>query len=410
MIRRLQYKIIAVILGTLLIVFAAVLLVLNLTVYQTSVKQAEDFMASVAENDGFLFPPMSRPGSGPPDRGRAPFGSPQMMRAGRFFYAKLDPDGHIAELNLEMMFDFSRSEAESVVSAVYESGQTKGDRDNFRFLSAEKPYGCILVFAERSIEMGLLDNLTRASLWAAGVASLILVCLAAFLAQWMVRPVKSAFDKQRRFVSDASHELKTPLTIIGANLDVLQNDIGENQWITHSKTQMERMNALIHSLLLLAGTDEGQTGRMAGEFSLSSAVLSVALEFESLAFEEGKKYEYHVMDNIYYNGNKMQIRQLVSILLDNAIRYSDANGQIDVSLNADNGHKHISVFNTGVGVPNNERDRIFERFYRIDESRTRETGGYGIGLSLAEAIAHAHKGKITVSGDYGKWIRFDLTL
>ena len=410
MIRRLQYKIIAVILGTLLIVFAAVLLALNLTVYQTSVQRAEDFMAAVVENDGFLFPPMGRPGSGPPDRGRDPFGSPQMMRAGRFFYAKLDRDGYIIELNLEMMFDFSRSEAESVVSSVLESGQTKGDRDNFRFLSAEKPYGRILVFAERSIEMGLLDNLTRASLWAAGVVSLILVCLAAFLAQWMVRPVKSAFEKQRRFVSDASHELKTPLTIIGANLDVLQNEIGENQWLTYSKTQMERMNALIHSLLLLAGTDEGQTSQMVGEFSLSNAVLGTALEFESRAFEEGKQYAYHVMENINYHGDETQIRQLVSILLDNAIRYSDANGQIDVSLNADNSHKHISVYNTGAGVPNNERDRIFERFYRIDESRTRETGSYGIGLSLAEAIAHAHKGKITVTGDYGKWIRFDLTL
>jgi signal transduction histidine kinase len=224
----------------------------------------------------------------------------------------------------------------------------------------------------------------------------------------MTAPIKKAFDKQRRFISDASHELKTPLTIISANIDVLKNEIGENQRLTHIKFQSERMNELVLDLLSLAKISEGNTSIIRNKFNISGSVLNTALEFESRAFEEEKKYSYDIEENIEYIGDERQVKQLVSILIDNAIQYSDANGQIKVSLRTQGGYINISVFNTGTGVPENEKKKIFERFYRTDESRSRETGGYGIGLSIAEAIAESHNGKITVSGEYMKWIRFDV--
>ena len=410
MIRRLQLKIIAVILGTLLFVFAAVLFVLNLSVYQTSVKRVDDFMTSVVENDGFLFSSkdMFKPRS---DRHEPnPFSSPEMMRAGRFFYAKIDKNSNILELNLDMMFDFSKDDALNYITSALNSGGQKGNIESFSFLSAEKFYGQIVVFAERSIEILLLEQLNKTSLWVAGIVGLILSCLAIFLAKWIVSPVKASFDKQRRFVSDAGHELKTPLTIISANVDVLQNEIGENQRLKYIKAQSERMNGLIHDLLTLAKTDEGQTNIIRSKFNLSSAILNTALEFESRAFEEGKQYSCDIRENITCVGDEKQIKQLVSILIDNAIRYSDAKGQINVSLSSNGSHIRISVFNTGVGVYDEERNKIFERFYRTDESRSRETGGYGVGLSIAKAIVEAHKGKIVVSGENRKWIRFDVIL
>jgi len=409
MLRWLQIKIIAIILVTLLIVFTAVLLVINLSVYQTSVKRTEQFMATVVENDGFLFPPRGMSGMRY-DRRQEPFRNPEMMRAGRFFYAKLDHNGEITELNLEMMFDFFIDDAQSFIASALDSGRTKGDIENFSFITADKTYGQIIVFAERSIEINLLEQLTRTSMWAAGIVGLVLACLSAFLARWMVAPVKTAFDKQRRFISDASHELKTPLTIISANVDVLQNELGDNQRLRHIKAQSERMNGLIYDLLTLAKTDEGQTNLVLSKFNLSGAVLNTALEFESRVFEENKQYSYDIAENITYIGDEKQIKQLVSILIDNAIQYSGANGQVRVTLRADGNHSHISVFNTGSGVPNEELDKIFERFYRSDESRSRETGGYGIGLSIAKAIVKSHKGRITVSNEYGKWIRFVVTL
>ncbi|MDR1134659.1 MAG: HAMP domain-containing histidine kinase [Clostridiales Family XIII bacterium] len=409
MLKRLKVKIVAVVLGTLLVVFAAVLLVLNLSVYQTSDNRAEEFMISVVENDGFSFPQRARPGMRR-QGGHEPFGGPEMMKAGRFFYAKIDNAGEILELNLEMMFEFSKEDAQGFITSAADSGKLKGNIENYSFLKAEKPYGQILVFAERSIEINLLSHLTRTSLWAAGAVSLVLACLSAFFAKWMVAPVKTAFDKQREFISDASHELKTPLTIISANVEVLQNEIGENQRLSHIKAQSDRMNGLVHELLSLAKADEERTGLIRSEFDLSSAILNTVLEFESRAFEEGKQYLYSIDEGIRYVGDEKQIKQLAGILIDNAIRYSDAAGQVKASLLKEGGHSRITVFNTGIGVADEEHDKIFERFYRCDESRSRETGGYGIGLSIAGAIVKAHKGKMGVTGEFGKWIQFDVLL
>ena len=170
------------------------------------------------------------------------------------------------------------------------------------------------------------------------------------------------------------------------------------------------MNGLIHDLLALAKMDEGQTNIIRNSFNLSNEVLNTTLEFESCVFEERKKYTYDIKENIIFIGDEKQIKQLVTILIDNAIRYSEEKGVIEVSLSKDRNHICISVFNTGVGVPDEERKKIFERFYRTDESRSRETGGYGVGLSIAKSIVEMHKGKIAVTGEYLKWIRFDVIL
>ena len=422
MIRRLQLKIIAVILGTLLLVFAAVLVVLNLSVHQTSVQRADDFMAFIVENDGFMLPSRDMPmpdmnwPSPDMDRPRPDMNRPnssshsEMMRGGRFFYVKADRNGNVFEENLQFMFGFESDDALNYVTSALSTNREKGSIDSFSFMIAEKPYGQILVFIERSIDILFIERLSQMSVWAAGIVSLILACLAVFFARWMVAPIKNSLDKQRRFISDASHELKTPLTIINANVDVLQNELGENQRLEHIRSQSERMNGLIHDMLALAKTDEGQTSIMRSNFNLSGEVLNTALEFESRVFEEGKKYTYDINENIAYTGDEKQIKQLVAILIDNAIRYSEEKGKIEVSLRKDGNHIRISVFNTGVGVPNEERKKIFERFYRTDESRSRETGGYGVGLSIAKRIVEMHKGKISVKGKHMKWIRFDVIL
>jgi len=407
MIRRLKIKIIAVILGTLLFVFAAVIFALNHLVYRVSIKGTDSFMALVTESDGYHFPTVDTIMQ---MRGSGPFHDSEMVRGGRFFYAKVDNDGNVFDQNLDFMVGYTPDDALRYVALALNSDRNRGDAGNFVFLISEKSYGKMIVFVERSIETHLLLQLNRISFWAFGIVGMILLCLVALLAAWMVAPIKSAFDKQRRFISDASHELKTPLTIISANADVLQNEIGENPRVAHIKAQTKRMNGLVNDLLFLAKTDEGHMGNARERFNLSGAVLNTVLEFESRAFEERKIYLYNIGENLEYTGDEQQIRQLMSILIDNAIRYSDENGKIEISLNAVENRKLISVYNTGGGIAVKERGRIFERFYRADESRSRETGGYGVGLSIAKAIADVHRGKITVSGEYMKWVRFDVTL
>ena len=425
MIKRLQIKIVALIMGTLLLVFASVLIVLNLTVYQTSMQRAEEFLSFVVQNDGLPPPretPSGMPGTNRPDSdmdrprpdldGELPLPNMEMMRGGRFFYVKMDEDGNIFEEALQFMFDFGSDDALGYATSAFGSGAGSGSIGNFSFIVAKKTYGWMLAFIERSSDILFIEQLSRMSIWAAGIAGLVLACLSAFLAKWITDPIKNSLDKQRRFVLDAGHELKTPLTIISANADVLQNEIGDNKRIGQIKSQTGRMNGLVLDLLTLAKADEGQENKttVRRKFDLSGAVLNTALEHESRAFEEGKKYECRIDGGITYNGDEKQIKQLATIMIDNAIRYSDDGGLIEVSLKAEGSRIRISVFNTGVGVPDDERNKIFERFYRTDESRSRETGGYGIGLSIAWRIVETHKGRIEVKGEHMKWICFDTVL
>jgi signal transduction histidine kinase len=263
----------------------------------------------------------------------------------------------------------------------------------------------------RNIENVMLSRIIKITLLTLGGTILLLFVFVFFLSKWAIKPVNESFEKQKRFISDASHELKTPLTIIGANLDILAEEIGGDSHITHIRKQSARMNSLINSLLSLARSDE-EAEVMFSKFNLSATVLNTALEFESRAYEENKNYSYEIAENLQYNGAESQIKQLAGILIDNAIKYGN---DIKISLKRKNNHTHLSVYNTGEGISDNEKAKIFDRFYRVDSSRQREDnspsfGGYGLGLSIAKAIVDSHKGKILVDGEQGKWVRFEVIL
>jgi signal transduction histidine kinase len=237
-----------------------------------------------------------------------------------------------------------------------------------------------------------------------------LLCIFVVLARFLPSSIETLLAKQQEFVSDAGHELKTPLAIINTNIDVLQNEVGKNQWFENIKLQTQRMNRLVNDLLTLLKTADGQANVIKKRFNLSSTVLNLVLEIESRAFEKGKQYSFDIEENIFYVGNERLIKRFLGVLIDNAIGYSDKNGEIKTTLTKKGKRVYISVYNTGMGVKTKDINRIFERFYRVDESRSRETGGTGLGLPIAKAIADTHKGKITVTGVPSKWVKFELML
>jgi signal transduction histidine kinase len=392
--------------GVLFAVFAVLFVMLNLFMQAGSSRLTEELLRIVAEQDGLTFYFQSLDSDNDDESNF----NLERMHAGRFFYVKVSKQGKILETNYDMIFDFSESESLDLAKSALKKNQEKGAIGNFQYLVASKDYGHIVVFAERSIEEQMLSRLVAISGWVALSTFGVLFVFSLILSGWAVKPISVAFDKQRRFISDASHELKTPLTILNANVDVLENGIGENPRLENIKTQSARMNHLIQSLLTLAKTDEGNAQIIFHQFDLSKTILSIALEFESRAFEEGKQYDVSIEEQISYTGEMQQIRQLASILIDNALNYSRENGQIQISLKTEGGKRIFSVFNTGEGIQDQEKSHIFERFYRSDESRSRETGGYGLGLSIAKSITDAHKGKITVDGKAGDWVRFTVIL
>lgn len=410
MIKKLQLKLIAIMMGVLLLVFAVVFATLNIFMYVGSYRQTKEFLKTVASEGGIVFPPRDMPSGKAPQNIPPPRDDPEIMRAGRFFYVKVNEGGDVIETHYDMMLDFTRDEAVGYAKSVLDGGRQEGTMDHLQYLVASKSYGKIIVFAQRSIETRMLSELTYISVWAAAGTCLVLLGVSVFLSKCAVNPVKTAFEKQRRFISDAGHELKTPLTIISANADVLKSEIGANERVSHIKAQTERMSLLIHDLLTLAKADEGGAQIIPAKFNLSRSLLNTTLEFESRAFEEEKRLDYDIGDGILYTGDEQRIKALASILIDNAIRHSNEAGKIKVTLFKENGKIRFCVYNTGAGIDEGERDKIFDRFYRSDHSRSRETGGYGLGLSIAKSIADAHKGKITVTGKSGEWVQFTVTL
>lgn len=222
------------------------------------------------------------------------------------------------------------------------------------------------------------------------------------LAKWILKPVEESWDRQRQFVADASHELKTPLTVILANADILSShseDTIKNQskWLNYIKAEADHMSGLVNDLLFLAKSDASREKISFSPVNVSDILWNVYLPFESVAFEQGKQLDAQISPDIYINGDSGKLKQLMMILLDNACKYTPDGGQISVSLNIKHDKMIFSVNNSGEPIEAVHLPHLFERFYRAEESRARQKGGYGLGLSIAKTITEMHNGKISVT-------------
>ena len=218
----------------------------------------------------------------------------------------------------------------------------------------------------------------------------------------IVKPVEEAFNKQKQFISDASHELKTPIAVISANSDILQEDIGDNKWLGYIRSETDRMSRLINSLLTLTRLEMSSDKSNIHKLDICNAIMEVTMPFESVAFEKGVTLFCDLLDEeIMVNGNEEQLKQVVAILTDNAIKHCYEGGTVNVDARRVKNKCIISVSNQGEPIPFEIRDKIFERFFRADESRSREENRYGLGLAIAKQIVENHHGSISVKCDDG---------
>lgn len=213
----------------------------------------------------------------------------------------------------------------------------------------------------------------------------------------IVKPVNEAFIRQKQFVYDASHELKTPIAIISASAEMLEKNPKEKKWLDNIKTENNRMNKLVISLLDLSKSENIKENEVYTNVNLSKVIKNKALTFESLIYENSLELDIDVANDIMFNCNEDRIKELLSILMDNAIKHSLPNSQITVKLSKEKNNIYLSVKNKGKEIPINEREKIFERFYRLDKSRNRDDNRYGIGLSIAKNIVINHNGTINVN-------------
>ncbi len=228
-----------------------------------------------------------------------------------------------------------------------------------------------------------------------------------FMSFKVLQPVKDTLTDQKRFISNASHELKTPLAIISANADVL-GKLDDNKWIDNIKFQTERMNMLVVDMLTLAKIDEGAVKLKKETFNLSDEIVGSTLPFDAVAFELNKTLDVNVIKNVTFKGDRESVRKIVTILLDNAVKYASVGGVIKISLTKENGKTSLTVFNTGSNIPDKESNKIFDRFYRGDNSRSRESGGSGLGLSIAKSIADSNKWRIFACSKLGESMKITV--
>lgn len=269
---------------------------------------------------------------------------------------------------------------------------------NLRYCRVNMPMGTVLVYSDMSSEMNTLDNLFYSSIRIGLISFFVFLGISICLAKWAVKPVEKAWEQQKQFVADASHELKTPLTVIMTNIDLIQceecSEMEKETFFQSIQLMSQQMKNLVEKMLFLAKSENQQTTIPMQKLNLSKLVLDCAISFEGIFIEKGLVLESMAEPEITVYGNEDALRQLVDILLDNAQKYSNEAGKTKIELyNKDWKKCYIKVSNQGEPIPQEELKNIFRRFYRLDKARSRD-GGFGLGLSIVENIVAQHKGKI----------------
>lgn len=322
------------------------------------------------------------------------------------------------QMNEPVSLDDLEDACEDIIDEGDDDGIVLVDGIEYRYImDAKNAYRTNIVLLDRTIEKNTLNRLLMILLSIAVLSIIIVAIISIFLSRWATKPIQSAWEKQKRFVADASHELKTPLTVIEANMDVVMSNpdstISEQEkWLDYIRTETERMSKLVHSLLYIAKTDSGEQKAIMKRFNISETIVGVCLVFESLIFEKGRTLETAIASDLKICGDEEKIKQLATILIDNALKHSDENGRIYVTLDPDEkkGRVRLIVANSGEAIPLESQEKIFERFYRVDKSRARATGGSGLGLSIAKGIVDEHGGRIEVSSGNGELTRFVVVI
>ena len=333
----------------------------------------------------------------------------------RYFSVLLYKNGNVSTIDTGKIASVSTSEAGDYATSLYDKGKTKGFIDQYKYLSVSTTNTnggnmVLYVFINCSKELMTIRTYALASIGISIIGLLVVFVLVCFFSKTVTKPMAESYEKQKRFITDASHEIKTPLTIIDANTEVLEMMEGENEWTVSIRKQIARLTALTEKLVFLSRMDEDSTRLEMLEFNISDAILDTAMPFETVAESKGKTLDISVAPDINYTGSETNIRQMVSLLLDNAIKYSSENGSIRLNFSTTGKLKILSVWNTVDEIETGKLDYLFERFYRIDKSRNSKTGGFGIGLSVVQAIVQAHNGKVSAKSEDGKSIEFTISL
>lgn len=412
MIKKLRMKLIMLSMISLLFVLTIIIGSINIINYHNIVENADSFLELIIENDG-RFPKEDKGKIGPKMEDNHKRMSPEAPYESRFFSVLLDESGKVISVDTGRIAAVDSSTAIEYGQNVLESGKERGFLGDYRYMKekGDETNGIRIVFFDcgRSLNTFRTFLVTSIIISLVGLAAVFILMIG--LSERIICPISESYEKQKQFITDAGHEIKTPLAIIAADTDVLEMELGENEWILDIQKQTKRLTDLTNDLIYLSRMEEGKNQFQMIDFPISDVINETAQSFQALAMTQQKQFIFHIKPMLSFCGDEKAIRQLTSILLDNALKYSPEGGKIELSLERQGRMICLSLSNTTKEEMKKENlDKLFDRFYRTDPSRNSQTRGYGIGLSIAKAIVRAHKGKITATIQGEKSLLFTVLL
>lgn len=419
MIKTLQKKFILL---TMLALISALLVVVgginSINIYQVN-KKSEILLSMLAENggnfpqqtkkdphpqmeekDGKTVPKEESPKEAPPKRILDYPISEETPFETRYFTVMVADDSSDSlemSVNVSHIAAVSEEEAKKFTEELIEKEKISGYYGRYRYRKAETEDGkSIYIYVDCLNDLQSIQNFAVNSMLVGGIFLVLVLILVSVFSKRAIRPVVESMEKQKQFITDAGHEIKTPIAIILANTEVIEMCEGESEWTRSIKNQVSRLTELVGSLLMLSKMDETRQQIEMGEVKFGKLIKEISDSFHTMLVQKNQKLELMVDEKLSVYGNEKEIRQLGTILMDNAVKYTPDGGKMRISLKRKEKMAVLDFYNECESLPQGDLNRLFDRFYRTDSSRSRESGGYGIGLSVAKAVVKNHKGKISV--------------
>ncbi len=425
----LRFKITFMVLIVLAVILSVLIGLMNLYLRGMNERDCREFVMELLGNDGNPIaknrfekePPRDKGDMPPPKEPKSIYSleywliGPSRSRGFRDYYAvKLDSNGNVIEVIRSFSADSELSVSDSFIAHAlrrFSRNHGCGMHGDLAYGIESRDYGYLFVAVDRVNELGHQHNFMAFSVSVFLISLVIAFFVSLAVSSIVVKPVEEVFIKQKQFIADASHELKTPVAVISANIDVLEQEFPGNKWLGYIKTENERMGSLVKDMLYLAKDDAGKLEFEKCSFDLSEAAACSVLPFESVAFEQKKTLEIDTSKDVLpVLGDEAKIKQAIIVLVDNALKNSDEGALIKVTAGKEGNRCFVRVYNTGHGIPQGDLGKIFNRFFRSDTSRARSTGGYGLGLAIAKSIVSSHKGRISVESVENEYAMFTMTL
>ncbi len=332
----------------------------------------------------------------PPDPGKPPIDERRDYQLSTFYSVALSEDGEVLAVDNGIKAVYEENDLAELAKGIFEGNTSSGRIDNLFYMVSCRDGYTLVAFMDNTVSEGGLHTLLRTVLIVGGVSIFLLFFISLFLSKRIIQPLEENDRQQKQFISDAGHELKTPVAVISTNAEMLARELGENEWLSN----IQCMGDLVKQLLDLSRAEN--TEAPMETVDLSRLVTGEVLAFESLAFDQGKTIQSNIDDGISITGDQARLTQLTSILLDNSVRHSTGS-EIEVSLKREGHSVVLSVVNEGSEIPPDKLDRLFDRFYRVDEARSDEGNHYGLGLSIAKAVAE--KARMERSGSPYRFLK-----